>query len=62
LHDKFIVTEGRTVETGSFNYTRAGGRRNSENALVIGDMPEFADRNLQHWQSRWDAGTPYRLL
>jgi len=61
LHDKFIVADGRTVETGSFNYTRAGARHNSENVLVIGDMPALADRYLQHWQSRWDAGQEYRL-
>ncbi|KIC86366.1 MULTISPECIES: phospholipase D family protein [Pantoea] len=61
LHDKFIIADGRTVETGSVNYTRAGARYNSENALVIEGMPELADRYLQHWQSRWDAGTDYRL-
>lgn len=61
LHDKFIVADARTVETGSFNYTRSGARHNSENALVIGDMPALAERYLRHWQSRWDAGTAYML-
>jgi len=61
LHDKFIVADGHTVETGSVNYTRAVAQYNSENALVIEGMPELADRYLQHWQSRWDAGTDYRL-
>lgn len=60
LHDKFIVADGQTVETGSFNYTRAAARRNSENALVIEDMPELARRYLQHWQARWDGGTTYQ--
>lgn len=61
LHDKFIVADARTVETGSFNYTRSGARHNSENALVIHDMPALADRYVRHWQSRWNEGTPYRL-
>lgn len=61
LHDKFIVADGRTVETGSYNYTRAAARRNSENVLIIENMPELASRYLQHWQSRWDEGTSYRL-
>lgn len=61
LHDKFIVADRQTVETGSFNYTRAAARRNSENALVIEDMPELASRYLQHWQTRWDEGTTYQL-
>ncbi|WP_182057560.1 phospholipase D family protein [Pantoea sp. ME81] len=61
MHDKFIVADGRTVETGSYNYTRAAARRNSENALLIENMPELASRYLQHWQSRWDEGTTYQL-
>jgi hypothetical protein len=36
MHDKVIITDERNVETGSFNYTRAAARSNSENALVIG--------------------------
>ncbi|KGT94752.1 hypothetical protein NG99_07100 [Erwinia typographi] len=61
LHDKTLITDGRTVETGSFNFTRSAEQRNSENALVIRDMPELAERYLAHWQSRWDGGDDYRL-
>lgn len=56
LHDKVIITDGRNVETGSFNYTRSAAESNSENALVIHDMPSLAQTYLAHWQSRWDAG------
>lgn len=51
MHDKVII-----VETGSFNFTRAGARANSENVLVIREMPEIASRYLAHWQSRWSQG------
>lgn len=61
MHDKYIVTDSRTVETGSVNYTRAGALHNSENALVIQDMPELASRYLSHWKSRWDKGKDYQL-
>lgn len=57
MHDKVIIVDGHTVETGSFNYTRVGARKNSENVLVISEMPEIASRYLDHWQSRWDTGT-----
>ena len=57
MHDKVIIVDGHTVETGSFNYTRAGARKNSENVLVIREMAEIASRYLDHWQSRWDTGT-----
>ncbi|MGT2460210.1 phospholipase D family nuclease (plasmid) [Cupriavidus basilensis] len=59
-HDKFLCVDGRTVETGSFNYSDAAARRNSENVLVIWDRPDLARQYLRHWQSRFNAGTPYR--
>ncbi|EAA4084361.1 phospholipase D family protein [Salmonella enterica subsp. salamae] len=57
MHDKVIITDGRHVETGSFNFSRAAARSNSENVLVIRDYPILANTYLQHWQSRWDTGT-----
>lgn len=62
MHDKVIIVDGKTVETGSFNYTRAGARKNSENVLVIREMPEIASRYLAHWQSRWSQGTDWKPM
>lgn len=56
-HDKVIVTDARNVETGSFNFTRSADRYNSENALLLRDMPGVASQYLAHWQSRWARGT-----
>ncbi|MCX0497979.1 phospholipase D-like domain-containing protein, partial [Erwinia billingiae] len=58
-HDKFFVVDGSTVETGSLNFTRSGERYNSENVIVLKDMPDVAQRYLTHWQSRWDLGTDW---
>ncbi len=55
-HDKIIVADERTTETGSFNYTRAADRSNSENVIVIRNNPEVAKTYLSHWQSRWEKG------
>jgi phosphatidylserine/phosphatidylglycerophosphate/cardiolipin synthase-like enzyme len=60
MHDKVIVVDGQTVESGSFNYTRAAARSNSENALVLREVPEVAQQYLAHWQSRWDMGRDWR--
>jgi len=59
MHDKVIIVDNHTVEAGSFNYTRSAASRNSENVLVIKDVPEVAQAYLQHWQSRWDGGTEW---
>ncbi|MBX4827916.1 phospholipase D family nuclease [Klebsiella grimontii] len=60
MHDKVIVADGRNTESGSFNFSRAADRSNSENVLVVWDDPTVAQRYLQHWQSRWDVGTDWR--
>ena len=59
MHDKVIIVDNHTVESGSFNMTRSAASRNSENVLVINDVPEVAQTYLQHWQSRWDGGTEW---
>jgi phosphatidylserine/phosphatidylglycerophosphate/cardiolipin synthase-like enzyme len=58
-HDKTIIVDGSTVETGSFNFASSAETANSENVVVIRDMPEVARQYLAHWQSRWDLGVPY---
>ena len=59
-HDKFIVVDGIAVETGSFNFTAAAAKGNSENALVVWNDPELAETYLTHWQSRWDQGQAFK--
>ncbi|MCK7068899.1 phospholipase D family protein [Enterobacter bugandensis] len=59
MHDKVIIVDNHTVESGSFNMTRSAASRNSENVLVINEVPEVAQTYLQHWQSRWDGGTEW---
>ncbi|HBZ2647893.1 TPA: hypothetical protein MG504_25940 [Klebsiella pneumoniae] len=49
-----------TVETGSFNFTKAAETKNSENAVVIWNMPKLAESFLEHWQDRWNRGRDYR--
>jgi len=59
-HDKFMVVDGMAVETGSFNFTAAAAKGNSENALVVWNDPELAETYLTHWQSRWDQGQAFK--
>ncbi|MEG2389797.1 phospholipase D family protein [Pseudomonas kurunegalensis] len=59
-HDKFMVIDGKAVETGSFNYTAAAARNNSENALVVWNDAELAEQYLAHWQSRWEKGQAFK--
>ncbi len=53
LHDKVIVADGHNTQVGSFNFSRAADRSNSENVLVVWDDPVVASSYLKHWASRW---------
>lgn len=56
-HDNYIVVDGKTTETGSFNYSRAAAKSNSEDVLVVWNDAVVAGRYLQQWESRWNQGT-----
>ncbi|VVD59123.1 endonuclease [Pandoraea capi] len=58
-HDKTIIVDGATVETGSFNFAKSAETENSENVVVIRGMPDVARQYVEHWQSRWDSGRAY---
>lgn len=60
LHDKVIVVDGRNTQVGSFNFSRAADRSNSENVLVVWDDPVLARSYLNHWTSRWAQGTDWK--
>ncbi len=59
-HDKYIIADDRHVQTGSFNYSRAAAKSNSENVIVIWNNPELARSYLRHWASRFEEGTEYK--
>lgn len=58
-HDKTIIVDGHTVETGSFNFAPSAEKVNSENVVVIRGAPEVAKQYLAHWESRWAGGVVY---
>lgn len=60
-HDKSMVIDGDSVETGSFNFTARAARYNSENAVVIWHVPSIASAYDEHWQSRFNQGRPWQL-
>ncbi|RYH63592.1 MAG: hypothetical protein EON54_07830 [Alcaligenaceae bacterium] len=55
-HDKYIVVDGKHTETGSFNYSQAAAKSNSENVLVVWDNAKVASAYLAHWNNRWAQG------
>lgn len=60
-HDKYIVVDGRHTETGSFNYSQAAAKSNSENVLVVWNNPKVTASYLAHWDDRWAQGERVEL-
>ncbi|WP_454829724.1 phospholipase D-like domain-containing protein [Paraburkholderia xenovorans] len=60
VHSKFVVVDNATVETGSYNYSQAAARVNSENVLVLSNHPEIAKAYLDDWETVTSQGEPYR--
>lgn len=56
MHDKFIIIDDITLETGSFNFTKAAETRNAENVLVIHDDPKAVADYTKQWEKLWDEG------
>jgi phosphatidylserine/phosphatidylglycerophosphate/cardiolipin synthase-like enzyme len=57
FHNKYMIVDSSTVETGSFNYTSSADKRNAENALVLRGVPELAKAYLDEWVHHWDEST-----
>lgn len=60
-HDKTITVDDKAVETGSFNFSAAAARKNSEDVLVLWNCPTVAQAYVAHWESRWAQGVAYRV-
>ena len=58
-HNKVMIFDGQTVETGSFNFTTSAQYYNAENVLIIHNKA-LADRYLANWFSRQAAAKPVK--
>lgn len=50
-HNKVMIIDQSTIETGSFNYTVSAQKYNAENMLII-DSHQLAKRYLHNWKER----------
>lgn len=56
FHHKFMVIDGKHLETGSFNYSAAAAGKNAENVLLLRDTPEIARIYAAEWERLWREG------
>lgn len=56
-HNKVMIIDDTTVETGSFNFTKAAQQHNAENMLII-QNPALAQAYLSNWEKRREVSIP----
>ena len=52
-HNKVIIVDGKTLMTGSYNFTTAAELHNAENFLIIRNAPEIIKAYQQNFSFRW---------
>jgi phosphatidylserine/phosphatidylglycerophosphate/cardiolipin synthase-like enzyme len=60
FHDKAILMDGVTVQTGSYNYSQAAATSNSENVIVHWNNPELAAVYGKHFLRNWNASEAFK--
>lgn len=62
MHHKFIVTDGRNVATGSFNWTDSAVRRNDENLVLFCNEPDIAKQFAARFNAMWNDALRFTPL
>jgi phosphatidylserine/phosphatidylglycerophosphate/cardiolipin synthase-like enzyme len=58
-HDKVILVDGVTTQTGSYNFSASAANKNSENVLVNWNNPALAKVYLEHFQRNYRQATRF---
>jgi len=58
LHHKLAIIDGKTIITGSMNWSRAGDETNSEDLVIIRDKT-IAESYLEHFEKLLEKADPF---
>ncbi|VFP80052.1 PLD-like domain-containing protein (plasmid) [Candidatus Erwinia haradaeae] len=53
MHNKFMIIDGISVETGSFNYTQNAVSHNAENVICWHNRPDIANKYSKEFNRLW---------
>lgn len=58
FHNKIILADGHTLQTGSYNYSSSADKRNAENVLVVRNQPQLVTVYRQEFERLWLESQP----
>lgn len=59
MHNKFVIVDGKMLETGSFNETNHASFYNNENQIYLTN-PKVLERYKKRFEFLWSEGRPVR--
>ncbi len=54
MHNKFLIIDSKSVETGSYNYTFSANNFNAENIIYLNCMPNIANKYKKEFLRLWN--------
>ncbi len=60
MHNKFVIVDGKMLETGSFNFTNGAAFKNNENQVYL-STPTIVARYKAQFEKIWSEGIAARL-
>lgn len=61
MHDKFVIVDGRMIETGSFNYTNHASVANQENQVYLAEK-SVVRRFIDRFELIWDSSVEINMV
>jgi phosphatidylserine/phosphatidylglycerophosphate/cardiolipin synthase-like enzyme len=58
MHNKFMIIDGKMIETGSFNFTHHASRANQENQIYL-SSPIVVKRYRDRFEKIWSTAMPF---
>ena len=55
MHHKFVIVDGKLLETGSFNFTNGAANSNQENQVYLA-TPKIVERFKKRFDQSWSEG------
>ncbi|MGV3344425.1 phospholipase D family protein [Enterobacteriaceae bacterium LUAb1] len=59
MHDKVILADDQTLETGSFNFSSSTDKHNAENVLVVRNQPQRVAIYQKEFERLWLESQPF---
>lgn len=56
MHNKFMIFDKLSIQTGSFNYTNHAAYRNAENVIYIKNRKNIAAKYIKEFDNLWIEG------